>query len=254
MNRPPLLLLIALLPLAAHAAGPTSAPSDEIELGISRDVLDQGYDNWNSLYLDAAHRFGERHSVYGRLRKTQRFDLQDREISGGYYHPLTGTWTALIEASTSPDHWVLPQNSLYGQLQKAFEGGWDIQAGLRRSQYDTGSTDLAVLTGERYWGDFRAAYTYYLGRTDGGSAPSHRAQLGYYYAVRSQLTLGFAKGHQIENLGAGLGVLITDVTGSSLSGLHWFNPGWGLSYEVSAEQQGNLYLRKGIRLGLRHAF
>jgi YaiO family outer membrane protein len=255
MNRPSLLLAaILLLPLVAQASDSSSAGANEIELGFSRDVLDQGYDDWNSQYLEGTHRFGERHSVYGKLRETQRFNLRDREISGGYYLPLTETWTGLVEASVSPDHLVLPKSALFGQLQKAFDGGWDIQAGLRRSQYDTGSTDLLVLTGERYWGDFRAAYTYYLGRTETASAPSHRAQLGYYYAEHSQLTLGYAKGRQVENLGAGLGVLITDVTSSSLTGLHWLNPGWGLSYEMSAEQQGKLYLRKGIRLGLRHAF
>jgi hypothetical protein len=31
-------------------------------------------------------------------------------------------------------------------------------------------------------------------------------------------------------------------------------PAWGLSYEAIAEHQGNLYLRKGIRVGLLHSF
>ncbi len=106
--------------------------------------------------------------------RRRRFNQQDREISGGYYYPLSETWTGLIEASVSPDHKVLPRSSVFGQLQKAFDDGWNVQAGLRRTQYNTASTDLMVLTGERYWGNYRAAYKFYLGKPQGaGAAPSH---------------------------------------------------------------------------------
>lgn len=257
MMRPFHLLILPslLVPVASQAANQPPGKASQIEIGFSRDALDKGYANWDSLYLDGAHRFGERHSVYGELRETKRFNLRDREISGGYYHPLAETWTALVEASASPDHNVLPINSLFGQLQKAFDGGWDVQAGVRRSKYNTASTSLMALTGERYWGSFRAAYTFYLGKLQGaGAAPSHKGQFSYYYTGRNYLTLGLAKGRQVESLGANLGVLTTDVTNTSLSGLHWLDSGWGVSYEAIAERQGNLYSRNGIRFGLRHAF
>jgi len=93
----------------------------------------------------------------GELRETRRFNLTDREVSGGYYHPLGATWTALLEASMSPDRNVLPQHALFGQVQKAFDGGSDIQAGVRHSRYSRAATDLMTLAGERYWGSYRAA-------------------------------------------------------------------------------------------------
>lgn len=244
-----------LVPLVAQAADLPAGTDNEIEMGFSHDALNQGYANWDSGYLDGLHRFGERRSIYGELRETRRFNLHDREISGGYYHPLGDTWTALVEASLSPDHNVLPKDSMFGQVQKAFDGGWDVQAGLRHSQYNIAATNVLVLTGERYWGNYRAAYTLYLGRLQGaGVAPSHMGQLGYYYAEHSYLTLGFTKGRQVESLGAGLGVLTTEVTGTSLSGRHWLNPSWALNYEAIVEHQGQLYSRKGIRFGLRRAF
>lgn len=250
-----LLLAPSLVPLLSQASDMPSGIANEIEMGLGRDTLDKGYANWSSVYLDGVHRFGERHSVYGELRRAQRFDLNDREVSGGYYYPLSETWTALVEASASPDHNVLPKNSFFGQLQKAFDGGWNVQAGFRRNQYNTASTGLAVLTGERYWSSYRAAYTFYLGKLQGaGATPSHKGQLSFYYAERSSLTLGIAKGRQVESLGAGLGVLTTDVTSTSLSGVHWLSAGWGVSYEAIAERQGDLYSRKGFRFGLRHAF
>lgn len=248
-----LLFLVPLLvPMACTAA---DLPAFELEAGLGQDLLDKGYANWGSFYLEGSHRLGDRHAVYGGLRETQRFDLRDREISAGYYHPLGETWTGLIAASASPDHNVLAKDSVFGQLQKEFDGGWDVQAGLRRNRYYSGSTDLMVLTGERYWDNYRGAYTLYLGKPqDGGAASSHLGQLGYYYGERSYLVFAVSSGRQAENLGPGLGVLTIAVTSASLSGRHWLNSGWGLSYEGIVERQGDLYTRKGLRLGLRHAF
>jgi YaiO family outer membrane protein len=246
------LLLAWLGPMPSQAA---NAPPDELELGYSHDTLDNGYANWSSYCLDGSHRFGERHSVYGEVRETRRFNQRDHEISGGYYIPLDETWTALIEASASSDHHVLPKGSLSGQLQKSIGGGWDIQAGMRRSWYTSISSDLMVLTGERYWGNYRAAYKLYLSKLQGvGIAPSHNVQLSYYYSDRDNVTVSVAKGRQVESLGQTLGVLTTDVTTTSLAGRHWLDPAWGVSYEAIVEHQGNLYTRKGFRLGLRHAF
>ena len=68
----------------AHAADAFPGMANVVEVGVSHDTLNNGYANWDSRYVDGAHRFGERHTVYGELRETQRFKLQDREISGGY--------------------------------------------------------------------------------------------------------------------------------------------------------------------------
>ncbi len=257
MKQPFRVLFFAALlsPLTVHAEDAPAPPPNEVELGGTHDTLTNNQANWSSAYLDGLHRFGERHSVYGELRQTQRFNLTDRELSGGYYHPLDPTWTALIEASTSPEHNVLPKDSLLGQLQKSFAGGWDMQVGVRRSLYNNASADILVLTGERYWGDFRAAYRLYLSKLqNAGVAPNNNVLFSYYYTTRSNVTFNFAKGRQVESLGPALGVLATDVTTTSLYGLHWLTPSWGVSYEGLLEHEGNLYSRKSIRLGLRYAF
>jgi YaiO family outer membrane protein len=246
-------LLLLATPMLAQAAD--STPPHAVEFGFAHYGLSNGYSNWDSAYLDAEHRFGERHSAYGELQQARRYNLTDRELSGGYYHPLGEAWTAHIEASASPDHQFLPRNMLFGQMQYAFAEGWDIQAGLRRSQFNAASTDVTVLTGERYWGNFRAAYTLYLAKLqNAGTAPSHQLQLSYYYAENSSLSLSGSRGRQAENLGPGLGLLLLDVRNISLFGRHWLSQDWGLSYEAMSEHQGNLYSRKGIRLGLRYAF
>lgn len=252
----PLKLLFAMLltipPLVQAADSPLP---DAVEAGVGHYTLSNGYANWDSTYLAAAHRFEKRHSVYGELQQARRYNLTDRQLSGGYSHPLSQAWTALLEASTSPEHHFLPNNMLYGQLQFAFGDGWDIQAGWRHSQYNAASTNAMVLTGERYWGNFRAAYTLYLVKMQSaGNAPSHRAQLSYYYGEHDSLTLSGSRGRQAENLGPGSGLLLLDVRSINLFGRHWLSQHWGLSYGAVSEHQGNLYSRKGIRIGLRYAF
>lgn len=251
-----LLLLASLLaPLTLHAVEVSSETSTEVEAGYTQDTLDKGYANWSSLYLDASHRLRTRQSIYGELRETRRFDLRDREVSVGYYHPLNETWAGLIEASLSPEHNVLPKYALFGQLKKTLDSGWNMQAGVRHSRYNTASSDLMVLTGERYWGSFRGAYTLYLGKPQGApTASSHAGQLSFYYAERNSVTLGLTQGRQVENLGSGIGLLITEVSSASLSGRHWLNADWGISYEATLEHQGSLYSRKGARFGLRRVF
>ena len=257
LTRQLLTLIVTALPAMVQAMDPpTNTSRDEAELGFSHDVLDKTYNDWNSHYFDLSHRLGDRNLVYGEVRDTERFNLHDREISGGYYFPLDATWTGLIEASTSPDHNVLPQDSVFGQLQKSFQDGWDIQAGQRHSRYNLAPVDITVLTGERYWSNFRASYAVYMAKVDGaGMASSNVGQFSYYYADHDYVTLGYGTGRQVESLGPGLGVLTANVTSSlSLSGRYWVSPQWGLSYEAVSEHLSNLYSRKGIRLGLRRAF
>lgn len=250
-----ILLTLLWAPLPALAADPAPALPNQIEAGFCRYSLTNGYADWNSTYLDAAHKFGEHHSVYGQVQQAGRFNLVDREISGGYYHPLSPNWTAQIEASASPEHHFLPQNSLYGKLQVSLGDGWDVQAGMRHSAYTLASANTGVLTGERYWGNFRAAYRLYLTRLQGSStAASHMGQLAYYYSRESSLTLTVVRGRQGESLGPGLGVLLLDVRSVSVTGRHWLNAAWALSFEAISESQGSLYTRRGISLGLRHAF
>lgn len=250
-----LLLLLCLIPLRAYAADRAADAMNEAEAGFSHYTLNNGYANWSSVYFDAAHQFGKRHTVFGELRQTRRFDLTDREVSAGYYYPLNSRWTVLAEASISPEHHYLPKQSVHGQLQLALGDGWDVQGGMRRSWYTLTPSDVAQLTGERYWGPFRAAYTLSLAKLPGSStAPSHKAVLSFYYTDHSYLTLTLARGRELQGLGPGLGVLLLDVRSVSISGRHWLTPAWGVSYQALSEQEGNLYSRKGIRVGLRYAF
>jgi YaiO family outer membrane protein len=227
----------------------------EIELGATHERLSGGRPGWRSLYLEGQHRLGERHAVYGGIRETERFNLGDTEVWAGYTRPFGPDWTALVEASASGSHRVLPKYSLFGQVSRRLAAGWSLNLGLRHSEYNLSGVNLLVMGGERYFGNWRAAYTLYNGRPEGASSGSaHRFALSYYYGERSSVGLAFTTGREVENVGPPLGITSTDVRNLTLAGRHWFTPAWALTWELLTQEQGTLYRRDGFRLGLRHQF
>lgn len=230
-------------------------PQNALEFGYGRESLTNNYADWTNTYLLGSRKLGERQTVYGGLRETERFGLNDSEVHAGLYFPVGETWGGILEGSYSPTHEVLAQSSVYGFLQKNFRGGWGLGLGLRHNEYTTTASNVTSLLAERYWGSFRGAYTLYSGRPEGASsAASHRLQLSYFYADRSTVGMSYTNGREVENVGPPRGVVATDVQGWSVSGQHWFTPSWALTYDLTQHEQGTLYRRQGLQLGLRRSF
>ena len=237
-------------PLAAQEPG----YKIEAEARTSREHLSGGRTDWRNTQLDLQARNAARQSFYGSLRSTERFELGDSELMMGTYQPFGGAWALQIEAAASPTHHVLARHSQLAQLERRFDGGWGVQAGYRRSAYEHGGADLGILTVDRYFSNFRAAYSLYLGRPDGvGFGPSHRLQWSYFYTDRSFIGIAAASGRETENVFPA-GVIASQVRSVALTGRHEFARNWALSYEWMTHRQGDLYTRRGLGFGLRHAF
>lgn len=249
-----LLCSLAPAPLLAQAEGSRVA-RPALEVGHSRESLTNNNADWTSSYLLGSAGLGDRLTVYGGLRETRRFGLDDSEAHAGLYFPIAATWNGVIEGSISQTHNVLSKNSVYGQVQKTLPGGWNVGLGLRQSEYTTISSQVVSLMAERYWGNFRGAYTLYSGRPEGASSASaHRFQFNYYYTDRSTFGLSYSNGREVENVGPPRGVISTDVENWTLGGQHWLNQSWALTYDGVRHEQGSLYRRQGLRLGVRHSF
>jgi YaiO family outer membrane protein len=241
----------ALLAIALAAA---PAGAAEVELGVTHERLNRDLPDWKSVYVEAAHALAPGQTVYGQLRQTERFDLRDTELAAGYYHPL-GPWTALVDASYSPDHHVLPQWSLLGQLSWRAGAGWVASGGWRHNEYSASGARVAIAGLERYFGPYRAAYTLYNGKPEGaGSGSAHRVALDYYYGERSRIGAAATFGREVENVGEPTGIITSEVRAFALLGRHWLTAAWALTWELGTHEQGELYRRTGARLGLRHGF
>jgi YaiO family outer membrane protein len=233
-----------------------AAVAAEVEAGGTYEQLTNDKPAWRSLYLDASQSFAPRQTLYGTVRETERFDLRDFELSAGYAQPLGEKWTAVIEASYSPDHHVLAESSGFGQVYWEAGGGWVLNSGGRFSSYTDTSARVLTAGVERYFGHFHAAYTYYNGKPeDANSASSHRVGFDYYYFdERSRVGLAVSWGREVENVGPPTGIVTSDVRSITVVGRHWFTPDWGVAWEIGTHEQGDLYRRTGGRVGLRHRF
>lgn len=226
----------------------------QLEAGITRESLDNGYSGWSSQYVEAEKKLAQREALYAMLRKTERFNRQDDEIAASYTRPLNAQWSFLAEGTGSSTHLILPKYAALGQLQYAFGDGWGVHAGLRHTEYEASSVNLGMFTAERYVGDYRFAYTLYAAYpAAAGASSSQRAQVNRYYAGKSWAGLALSGGQELENLGGGQ-VQKSDVQSVVFNGRHWLDTNWALSYEMLVHQQGAFYTRQGIRLGLRRQF
>ena len=251
------LALAGALGLGSASAADLAKPNVQVEVGGSYDSLDSGYDDWTSVYLEGAWQRAPRQTLYGAVRRTERFGLADSEALAGAYFPLSGNVTGVVEIGYSPTHEVLPKWSAFGQLEIALAAGFGLQFGGRHTEYAAAYVDQGLATGEYYFANNRVAYTYYRTYLEGDTPVGvHRFAVGHYYGQygeRSTVSLAYGNGKEVESLGMGQ-VLVTDVRSVVLVGRHWVRPRWALTYEAGQYRSIDRYTRQGVRLGVRHEF
>ena len=248
-------VLSLLFPAALPAQETGGSGPIEIEVGATYDKLTNQYDNWWSRYLMVSKKFTRRQTLYGSMSETDRFNIRDSELMVGYYHPIDENWSGHVEASGSSTHRVLARSSMLGELIRSLKGGWVVNLGFRRTEYNDARVNLGIFTGERYWGNYHAAYSWYYSNLESnGYAQSHALILNYFYTDTSRIGAGVAKGQELENLGPGRGVLKSDVFNLSVTGRHQLDPKWSVGYGTSYHEQGRSYIKRGLHAGIRYVF
>jgi YaiO family outer membrane protein len=246
--------LVGLLLTLACISGTAQDRQVEVELNTSYERLNHGYAPWRSVALEVSKKLAPSRTLYGSLSETERFSLRDQQFTGGLYVPFGKRWLAQVEASVSPSHRVQARWSAFGQLGRELGRGWVAHAGFRHSAYNHTSANLSTLTLERYWQKYRAAYTLFVSQQPRtGVSTSHSVQANYYYRERHSIGVTVAVGRELTNLGP-RGLLRTEARGVALTGRHWLHAHWALSYDLNWHQQGDIYIRKGMRVGVRYYF
>ena len=228
-----------------------ATPELQVEISASHERLSNGND-WQSYSLGISRKFSSWQTLYGSASLVRRFDQTDQYLTIGLYQPLNKSrrWAATFEAAGSPRHQVMPQVALFGQLERNFGAGWIGRAGLSYRHYTEDTVNIGIFGLERYFGKYRAAYTYYLAHLNGkGNSGSHLVQGSYYFDERNSVGLSLALGNEIESVGNGR-LITTPVQEISLNGRQWMNQRWGFSYLLLWHRQGSLYTRSGGQIGL----
>lgn len=240
-------------PLWADPAdvSPGFRPSSDYEVGYSFDSLDNGFDNWQSAYVEASHTPSPGKAYYVVIESIDRFSERESDFTAGTYVPVDGGWTVLLQGSVAPSANVLPEWTAWAELQRSLTDGWGLRGGFRHAEYSDSRYELLNLGAERYWGNWQAAYTLYIGWPEGAdTSVSHLGRLDRYYGARNRIGLLAGVGEESESIG-GDRLLTTNTRTLGLTGRHWISGTWAVSWDLTWHRQGDVYNRGGVRVGLR---
>ena len=121
-------------------------------------------------------------------------------------------------------------------------------------RYNTTKVDVAELTVERYFSDYRIAFSVYPSRSQvAGNATSYRLQLSHYYGEENNIQLMVVRGTEVDKPTGVDTVLATSVRSAALFGRHWMTRNLGLTYSIGHTEQG-ASTRKAVNVGLRYRF
>ena len=234
---------------------PAQAPTyTEFALSHARETLSNNPNAWSDTQLELLHMFAPRQLLIGRATRSERFGLHDNTLGLSGYYPLAEGTTAYVELTSSDTHRVLARDTLHVQLAQVLPLGWGVLGGLRHMNYNTTAVDIADLTLERYFSDYRIAFTAYPSRSQvAGNAISYRLQFSRYYGEENNIQLIMVRGTEVDKPTGIDSVLATSVRSAALFGRHWLTRNLGLAYSIGYTVQRES-TRRAVNLGLRYRF
>lgn len=246
------LAAVLVLPAWADAAAPGGATT-HIELSTDSSRLSNGTPDWRETSLRLTSKLNRQSTKSLELTQTNRFGLDDQEISGLLSAPVSDQLTATVGGSISPTHRVLAKQRVDGSLQYEFAPAWLVHGGLSHRRYDTTRVDQATLMLEHYFSSFSVSAAWKPVRASGLRSESAELRASYYYGDANSVGLIVSSGQEATNTRPGT-VVLADVRATALLGRHWLSRQWAVSYALTRTQQGSFYTRNSVRLGAEYAF
>lgn len=251
-----LMLMVSIL--SASVSFAAQSQDDEhraLELSVGSEQLSDNYQSWQLAALQYEQQLNPDALVYARLQNTKRFGQRDNEWSLGTYYNITSQWQTHIELSHSPSHRVRPVSAVQGWLSRTLSNGFVASVGYHRTDWDPTISQGYSGRIERYVGAWRWAYTLRHEALNGASQNglSHQLALSRYYDEHSHISVAMSVGEELEKINL-TDVVITNVKGVAVYGLHYSSNQWGWRWSVGFNKQGDYYDRIGTQIGLRYRF
>jgi YaiO family outer membrane protein len=222
---------------------------------VSYEELSGNRSAWKGASLGLNHRLGEHRYAFAGLHLEERFDTRDEQFQLAYSARLGDSWSYGLSGDFAPDAEVLPEWSVAADAGRALPDAWGIGLRLRHASYLSSDVDTFSVLLDKYVDAWSAGYSLNAAKTSGIGDPSfgHLLRLArdYGHSSRAALVVGF--GEEAEAVAPGI-VQVTDTKSVALAGLHWTSTAWGIAWEAGWYEQGDLYDRFRIRLGLEHRF
>lgn len=194
-------------------------------------------------------------AFYSGTRTAPWLGLEHTQAIGGMRYPFSGNWISTIEASVDAGSPFAARGyGLFGQVQRALPGGFDVSLGLQYNVYESGAARLPG-------GAWDPANPYYhqglpLHPAAAGTSATtgYELRLNYRYGERNTFGLTYGSGREFDYTRQMLGGYPGDGRQFGLTGQHWLTPDWALSYGLMAQDQVGPQRGQGLRLGLRYRF
>lgn len=223
------------------------------EIGESYEHLTNGYTPWSSQYLDVTVPLKSNGLVYMNLLNANRFSQNDTAGYVNYAYPMKygvvsaeGGYTFNPQFLTKDLFGVGWNGVLPYQFNYLITG--------RVSEYLVGNTRTINMGLDKYYGEFRLAYTLVRSVLDYSQRSwLSKFQVQWLGESGHKLGLLYSTGH--EPMVVTIGNLTNvDVVTYQLDGLYKINKTVGLTASVWHSMQGSYYQRNGGQVGVRVAF
>lgn len=225
-----------------------------LSFGLSHEDLSGGRSSWQAVTAAIDHPLDARRRVLAGVNVEERFDTRDEQFSIGLVDRLGGDWTWGLFADVAPDAEVLPEWNLVAEVGRTLPGDRGLSLRARHAGYVAVDVNSLAATIEQYLPAFRVAYSLTASKPSGISARlGHALRFARDYGDGSQATLALGYGEEAEAIAPGV-VQVTRNKSVVVHGVHWTTPAWGFSWEAGWHEQGDLYDRVRLRLGLEHRF
>ncbi|MGH8241800.1 MAG: YaiO family outer membrane beta-barrel protein [Steroidobacteraceae bacterium] len=222
---------------------------------LSYEDLSGGRPAWKGASLGFDHRLGGSRHLFSGLHLEERFDTRDEQILVGFADRLNEDWSYGLSADAAPDAEILPEWSVSLEAGRALPDDWSLGLRYRHASHSTADVDTLSTSVEKYLGAYSLGYSLNTAKVSDISDPhfGHLLRLNRDYGDANRIALVVGFGEEAETVAPGV-VQVTDTRSVSLNGVHWSRTAWGLSWEAGWYEQGDLYDRFRIRLGLEHRF
>ena len=224
-----------------------------VEAGYTTDHLTNGYQTWDSQYINVFVPLQHRGMFNIQVDNVKRYGIQDQAISGVYAYPFA-KGVLNIEAGYAANAVYLAKSSVgliwNGRLPNSF--GYTI--GTSQRQYLESQTAIYKLGVEKYFGNIRFAYTALLS-TINGVQPAYGQLLQAQWVGDNLNKVGVSYAFGMEPMVVAPGALASIKTNYlQIDGLYWASNRIGITAALWHGMQGDFYQRTGGQIGVRVTF
>lgn len=221
-----------------------------LTVGGVYENLSDGLPDWNSQSAELSWQRTSGSLYFSRLTRDERFDQTDTQFAVGSEWHLPGAWFAGLALTTSDNPSFQPKTGATAHVGRSLAAGWGLDFRWQQKRYDTATVSTYTALAEKYFGNYRAAYSLNASRLHGEQTSlAHLLTLNWYVTDRTSFGIVMATGEEAEVIVPGQ-ILQTDIRNVTLSGRHKLNHRMTLNWWAGTHEQGIFYRRTYVGMAV----